>query len=276
MKKSLNELQKNICTFRDCSHILSEQVNSFIQNAAVALAVGGRGQRIQALTGDKNKNVLRVGNDQDTLVERIIKMYRDAGIKRFIALVYTHADSIIDVLGDGSAYGVQILYSHDPGKPVGRGGAIHNALLNNSILEDQHLIVHNPDDQIVNHDTFVTDIVTGHLAGVEQGHISTAIVTTTTPYSYTGMKIDQGRVQDIEMYPQIPVPAHIGVTIFDKSVYPLFKELFDLNQKTDFEKVLFPYLSERKKLYAHGIQNNQWIPVNDPKGFEQLKKQLEL
>lgn len=274
MKKALDILQQSICTFAQNSDITEEKVQTFIDSSVVALAVGGRGQRIQALTGDKNKNVLTIGPNNETLVERIIKMYAHAGVKKFVALVYTHADSIIDILGDGSKYGVEITYSHDPGKPVGRGGAVLNALLNGSIPEDHNLIVHNPDDQIINYDNFVHDIIKGHLTGELQGHHATAVVTCSTPYAYTGMNIQNGQVSEIEMYPQIPVPAHIGVTVFNTSIYSYFKELFNLEEKVDFEKILFPKLTQEKKLFAFGIKNDQWIPVNDPKGYESLQKAL--
>lgn len=275
MIEGLQKLKENICTFEIDETITNEEVQNYIDSAVVALAVGGEGTRLKTVTGTSlNKNALSVGSQGETIVERIIKMYAKAGVKNFVALVFANADSIKDILKDGSQLGVSIKYSHDPEKPVGRGGAVLNALLNGSIYEKQNLIVHNPDDQIVNYDDFVQDIIKGHLTGVKKGGVATAIVTTSTPYTFTGMKINNGSVEEIEMYPQIPVPAHIGVTTFEKSVYPYFKELFNLEEKVDFESVLFPKLAKEKKLFAHGIENEYWIPVNDPKGLEKLQKVL--
>jgi NDP-sugar pyrophosphorylase family protein len=275
MKASLDQLKEQICTFKQPQDITDEQVRNFIENTVVALAVGGQGQRLQGVTkGEINKNALKVGERNETLVERIIKMYAAAGITQFVALVYNQAESIIEELGDGSALGVSITYSFDPEKPVGRGGAVLNAHLNGALPADKHMIVHNPDDQIVDYDHFVTDCVRGHLAGAATGHIGTAIVTTSTPYAYTGMKIEESEITEIEMYPEIPVPAHIGVTIFDRSIYPYFTEMFSLEEKMDFEKTLFPRLSTERKLYAFGVSHQQWIPVNDPKGLAQLEKRI--
>jgi NDP-sugar pyrophosphorylase family protein len=198
-------------------------------------------------------------------------MYRDAGFRDFVALVFYHAQSVIDVLGDGSHLGVNITYSHDPEQPVGRGGAIRNALDNGSIPRTKSLIVHNPDDQIIKYEgSFPRDIVAGHLAGVQKGLLATAVVVDGTPYTYTGMKIDHGVVDQIEMYPYIPIPTHVGVTVFSPSVYDYFTKLFDLTKKVDFESVLFPILAKERRLYSFMIPGRCWLSVNDPKALAKL------
>ena len=188
-----------------------------------------------------------------------------------MALVFHHAQSVIDVLGDGSHLGVKITYSHDPEHPVGRGGAIRKALDNGSIPRTKSLIVHNPDDQIIRYEgSFPRDIVAGHLAGVQKGMLATAVVVDGTPYTYTGMKIDHGVVDQIEMYPYIPIPTHVGVTVFSPSVYDYFTRLFDLTKKIDFESVLFPLLAKERRLYSFMIPGRCWLSVNDPKALAKL------
>ncbi len=275
MKEAFRTLEQNICNFQDAAEVDKKILDNFIKNTVVALAVGGEGKRLLSVTqGKVNKNALEVTKDGQTMVERIISMYKQAGIKDFVCLVFTKSDSIIKRLGDGKTLGVKIQYSFDPDKPVGRGGAILNALLNKKIPEHCNLIVHNPDDQIVNYSNFVEDIIKAHLFGIKKNCLATVIVSKTTPYTFTGMKICDSIVHSIEMYPQIPVPAHIGVTVFSPKVYPLFKKLFNLEQKVDFEKILFPVLCEKKQLYAFGIENEHWIPVNDPKNLEKLRSIL--
>jgi NDP-sugar pyrophosphorylase family protein len=78
------------------------------------------------------------------------------------------------------------------------------------------------------------------------------------------------------MYPVIPIPAHIGVTVLSPKVYPMFSELFDYEKKSDFEKVLFPILAERKQLYATSIPTNCWVAVNNPKSYNELLSRLGL
>ena len=72
----------------------------------------------------------------------------------------------------------------------------------------------------------------------------------------------------------VPIPAHVGVTILSPKIYNLFAKLFNYEQKTDFEKVLFPILTNEKKLYAMEIPENNWIAVNNLKSYNNLLKRI--
>ena len=272
MKAALNNFKNAIYTPGEIAHISNTELQQFANNCVVALAVVGEGSRLKAMTDSQqvHKTALRLPGGE-TMTERTIRIYREAGFRNFVALVFHHAQSVIDALGDGSQLDVHITYSHDPERPVGRGGAIRNALDNGSIPRTRSLIVHNPDDQIIRYNgSFPRDIVAGHLAGVQKGMLATAIVVDGTPYTYTGMKIEHGVVEQIEMYPQIPIPTHVGVTVFSPNVYDYFTKLFDLTKKVDFESVLFPLLAEERRLYSFMIPGKCWLSVNDPKALKQL------
>ena len=249
----------------------------FARNTTVVLTAGGEGSRLSALTEQEktHKVALRLPNG-DTMIERTIKMYRDAGFNKFAVLVYHLASSVQDILKDGAQLGVSIKYSEDPGRPVGRGGAIRNAIENGTISKNDSFIVHNPDDQLVNYrGSFVEDIVSAHLDGLKQNMIGTAILADGTPYQFTGMMVNKGVVEEIEVYPFVPIPTHIGVTIFGTEAHDYFIKHFDLNKKTDFESILFPMFSEKHQLYSFVIPHNNWISVNDPKGYQVLLRALE-
>ena len=277
MQKALQNLKKEICDIKLPGEIAGKKIAKCIENTQVALMAGGKGARFREVLGsqDTNKSVHELPNGE-TMIERVIKMYADAGIKDFVALVYHKADSIKEKLGDGEKFGVNIKYSYDPEHPVGKGGAIRNALENGSLNPQKSLIVHNPDDVIVNfEDKFVEHIIAGHLKGEDENMEATVIVVEETPYAFTGMAIKNNVVEEIDMYPLIPIPTHIGVTVFSPRVYKYFPKMFDLTKKSDFEKVLFPVLSEKRKLYAVSIPNNAWIAVNNLKSYKQFVEYLE-
>ena len=150
MKVALDNFRNAVYSPGEIAKVSDADFQQFAKNCVVALAVGGEGSRLKAATEAKqvHKTALRLPNG-DTMTERTIRMYKEAGFQHFVALVFHHAQSVIDLLGDGSHLGVQITYSHDPEHPVGRGGAIRNALDNGSIPRTKSLIVHNPDDQIL-------------------------------------------------------------------------------------------------------------------------------
>lgn len=276
MKNALQELKEKVSHFTQNTPLSEEEWHEFSSNTVVALMAGGVGSRFREVPNskDSHKGAHTLPNG-DTMIEMAIRMYKDAGITNFVALVFHKAESIEEKLGDGSQLGVNIKYSYDPEQPVGKGGAILNALQNGSIPRDKTVIVHNPDDVIVDFEgSFPKHIATGHIRGVEAGSLASVVVVDATPYAFSGMKVVDNKVSQIEMYPMIPLPTHIGVTIFDPKSYPLFEENFDLEHKSDFEKVLFPILAEKDQLTAVSIPNDNWIAVNNLKAYNQLVDRL--
>ena len=275
MKILLQKLKEQILNQTPITKISTEEWNTITPKITVALMAGGESSRFQSVPGSEmaNKNAFKLPNG-DSMVEMCIRMYRDAGIKNFTALVYHKAETIVDLLGDGTQLGINITYSYDPEQPVGKGGAILNAIKNGSIPKDHTVIVHNPDDVILNSQSFAQDIISKHVEGVKTGALATVVTVEETPYAFTGMEIQNNFVTDIEMYPMIPVPTHVGVTILDPKVFSYFDELFDLTKKSDFEQILFPILSKEKKLYSVSIPHENWIAVNDLKAYKKLIKEL--
>ncbi len=272
MEAALHELRRAICDTGEHAVIDRDDLRRFAAESVVALPVGGEGSRLRSVTDALGiqKNALRLPNGE-SLIERTIRMYRDDGFREFVALVYHSKDSIVDALGDGSQFGVHVRYSEDPGIPVGRGGAIRHALSNGSIPRHKNLIVHNPDDVIALYDgSFPADVVAAHLAGVRAGALATAMMVEGAAVPYTGMRLTNGLVEEVMAYPFVPIPAHIGVTVFAPAVYDLFDHLFDLTVRTDFEGVLFPVLAQHRQLYSAIIPTETWFQVNDPKSLQRL------
>lgn len=277
MKEALNYLKSQVSSIQPPKKISDEEFNAFTKNCVVALLSGGESSRFKEVQGSSNanKNAFQLPNG-DTMIEMTIRMYIECGFKDFVILAYHEAKSLEDILEDESKYGVNIKFSYDPG-PVGKGGAIKNALENKSIPLGKHFIIHNPDDLILNYKgSFPKDIVSGHLEGISKGNIATVVVVEETPYTYTGMQINDNNVTQIETYPMIPIPTHIGVTLFSLDIRSYFDRYFNYSKKTDFESVLFPILSKEHKLYATSIPTDNWLAVNNYKSYKKLLEYLNL
>lgn len=104
------------------------------------ILAAGRGERMRPLTDITPKPLLRVGGK--TLIEYHLLSLADAG---FNELVINHAhlgQQLVDVLGDGSHYGISIQYSAEPAGALETGGGICRAL---PLLGDDPFVVINGD-----------------------------------------------------------------------------------------------------------------------------------
>jgi NDP-sugar pyrophosphorylase family protein len=276
LQTELDALARRISSFNEPAKVSNKTWEEFAKNSVVALMAGGESSRYAAVLNGKKiqKNAHELPNG-DTMIEMAIRTYRDVGIKKFVALVFHNAHTVEDRLGDGSKLGVEITYSHDPVQPVGKGGAVRNAIENGSIPLDHNLIVVNPDDVVLNFPgEFARYIGEAHIEGEKKGMLATAVLAPGQPYASTGMMVVNNKVVDTQMYPLIPVPAHIGVTIFSPNILPRFLQLFSLEEKNDFEQVLFPILAKENKLWSVGLTEGTWIAVNDLKSYNSLTKML--
>jgi NDP-sugar pyrophosphorylase family protein len=276
LQSELDKLAERIASFHEPPKATDKQWQEFADNTVVALMAGGESTRYAAvLAGEKvHKNAHQLPNG-DTMIEMTIRDYRDVGIKKFVALVYHNAHTIQDRLGDGSSLGVEITYCQDPEPSAGKGGAIKHALETGAIPLDHYLIVANPDDVILDFPgSYVRYIGEAHLEAESRDMLATAVLAPGQPYASTGMKVVDNAVVDTAMYPLIPVPAHVGITVFSPKILPRFSELFSLTKKSDFEQLLFPILAHEGKLWSAGLTQGTWIAVNDLKSYNQLIKLL--
>lgn len=89
------------------------------------ILAAGRGERMGALTAHTAKPLLQVGGK--ALIDYHLIALKQAGITDIVINVSYHGQKIIDYLGDGSAYGVNIQYSFEE-TPLDIGGGIFKAL----------------------------------------------------------------------------------------------------------------------------------------------------
>ena len=106
---------------------------------AMVLAAG-RGERMGELTDDRPKPLLSLG--AETLIERQLRLLRRAGIRDIVINLSHHGGLIVELLGDGRRYGVEIVYSDEGEPPLETAGGIVRAL---PLLGDAAFLVVNSD-----------------------------------------------------------------------------------------------------------------------------------
>ena len=90
------------------------------------ILAAGRGARLKPLTDQTPKPLLVVG--ECSLIEHNLLKLRNAGITEVVINVCHCAKQIIQTLGNGQRYGLQIEYSYEEGSALGTGGGIYQAL----------------------------------------------------------------------------------------------------------------------------------------------------
>ncbi len=277
LESIMAELRNRINSEDTVTKVSQEEVEAQKANTVVVLPAGGKGTRIRAETHSEEINKVMIQIDgKQSMIEKAIKDYADCGINKFVVLTGFLADKVEEHLGDGSRWGVEIMYSKDPGgRKVGNAGAILHALNNGTLDDSLTAIVHNPDDMIIGLDRPYGEVfLEGHLKGRKNGCIGTFVVVPETPFQYSGMVIEKGKVLDITKYPPIAVPAHTGITVFAPEMYGYFRKIVSLEVESSFEKVICPVIAEENRLFAINIPSETWIPVNDLKGLEQASAAL--
>jgi len=107
----------------------------------VMLLAAGRGDRMRPLTDNTPKPLLKL-NESTTLIEAHIKRLNSVGLNEIVINIAWLGHQIVNYLGDGSRYGVNIQYSDEADTALETAGGIINAL---DLLGSEPFIVINAD-----------------------------------------------------------------------------------------------------------------------------------
>lgn len=105
------------------------------------ILAAGFGSRLKPITDKIPKPLIKIGNE--AIIERHLRNLKKANIKNVIINVSHLAEKIIEEIGNGSNYGLEITYSHERNRPLETLGGILNAL--EFLREADHLLVINSD-----------------------------------------------------------------------------------------------------------------------------------
>ncbi len=106
---------------------------------AMVLAAG-RGERLRPLTDEVPKSLVEVRGK--SLLERHLASIHAAGVRTVVINLGWLGDKIVERVGSGRRYGLNVLYSQEGENILETGGGIHNAL---PMLGDEPFLVINAD-----------------------------------------------------------------------------------------------------------------------------------
>jgi len=155
----------------------------------------------------------------------------------------------------------------DPINKIGRGGALKNAW--ESIQGHDLVVVHNPDDVVLNNITPTID-----WRAIYNGK-TIARVVDSIPHPYTTFDMNRhGEVKRVMRKSRVWQPAHIGITILCNYAVEYILQLPDA--PCDFEAQVFPKMRRQRQLFTHHLSAGEdWYACNDKKTYELLCSTLE-
>ena len=221
---------------------------------AVILA-GGLGKRLGDLTLARPKPMMEI--DSKPFLQILICYLKMKGIKQIILSVGHLADTIMDYFGDGSRFGVQIVYVREK-VPAGTGGFL--------LLAKQHLKTH---FIVMNGDTLFDfdyhDLY--RFLREKKGIGCLAVRRVENVNRYGSVRLENDKVLHFEeKQNEGNGLANGGVYIFNKETIRYVKNL-----PFSIENDLFPALKESGQLFAKEYAGF-FIDIGLPKSLSEARK----
>ena len=190
---------------------------------------GGEGTRLRPLTSNAPKPMLPLVNRP--MMEHVIELLRRHDITEIVVTVAFMPNAIRNYFGDGSEFGVDIVYAAEE-SPLGTAGSVRNAMAE---LDDTFLVISGD---------VLTDI---DLAAVVESHrraeaIATiGLVRVENPLEY-GIVIANAD-GSIERFLEKPTWGQVFSDTINSGIYVLEPAIFDwiaADEPVDFSSDVFP------------------------------------
>src|SRR3974390_1706075 len=208
---------------------------------------GGEGTRLRPLTSNQPKPMLPMGNLP--MMEHVVALLRNHGFEDIAATVAFMANAIRNYFGDGSEFGVRMVYATEE-SPLGTAGSVRNAMDE----LDERFVVSSGD---VPTDIDLTAVVDHHDA---KGALATiALKAVDDPLEF-GIVItrDDG---SIERFLEKPTWGQVFSDTINTGIYVLEPEIFDFipdGRAVDFSEEVFPsVLAAGKPLFGY-VTGGYW------------------
>ncbi len=146
------------------------------------ILAAGRGERLRPITDEIPKALVEVAGK--ALLEHHLERVAAAGIDTVVINLGWHGERIVERIGTGEKYGLEILYSDEGDNILETGGGIHNAL---PLLGSDPFLV-------INADIFTDMPVPG--IRLDEGCLGHLVLVPTPDYSHHGdFDLDSGLVR---------------------------------------------------------------------------------
>jgi len=227
------------------------------------ILIGGLGTRLRPLTCNIPKPLLPVMNKPFLLYQ--IELLKKHGIKDIILCMAYLPKAFKHFLGDGSRFGVKIVYAIED-VPLGTGGAIKNA----EKYIDSPVLIFNGD---VLTDVNLTELIKFHKGKKSKATITLVRVHDPSHYGLVETKPDGKILRFLEK----PSLNEITCDTINAGVYIFNPEIFSEipgGAVYSVERGLFPKLLEKKTPFYSYIYSGYWIDIGTTHKYLKVHKDM--
>ncbi len=229
---------------------------------AVIMA-GGEGTRLRPLTSNCPKPMLPLANLP--MMEHIVGLLRRHGINEIVVTVAFLADQIRTYFGDGSEFGVRMVYATEE-QPLGTAGSVRNA---RDELTERFLVISGD---------VLTDIDLGAIVEVHErkGALATIGLSAVPNPLEFGIVITR-EDGSIERFLEKPSWGQVFSDTINTGIFVLEPEIFDFipeGRPVDFSEEVFPaLLAAGKPLFGH-VAEGYWEDVGTLESYVSAHKDV--
>ena len=214
---------------------------------------GGEGTRLRPLTSNQPKPMIPVANKP--MMEHIVKLLREHGFTDIVVTVAFLANTIRTYFGDGSEFGVRMVYATEE-TPLGTAGSVRNAM---DELDERFLVISGD----VLTDIDLSEVVRFH---EERGAMATiGLKSMENPLEF-GIVITR-EDGSIERFLEKPTWGQVFSDTINTGIYVLEPEVFDFipaDRPVDFSSEVFPAMLEAgKAMYGYVAEGGYWEDVGN-------------
>jgi mannose-1-phosphate guanylyltransferase/phosphomannomutase len=230
---------------------------------AVIMA-GGEGTRLRPLTSNQPKPMMPVANRP--MMEHIVELLKEHGFEDIVVTVAFLANTIRNYFGDGSEFGVRMVYATEE-TPLGTAGSVRNAMQE---LEDERFLVISGD--------VLTDI---DLSAIVKFHEEKASMAT------IGLKAMENPLEfgivitnedgSIERFLEKPTWGQVFSDTINTGIYVLEPEIFeyiDAGKPVDFSSDVFPQLLDDGKPLFGYVADGYWEDVGTLEAYNKAHQDI--
>jgi mannose-1-phosphate guanylyltransferase len=228
----------------------------------VFILAGGMGTRIRGMFPVLPKSLIPFKGKP--FLEHQIALLTGQGFRHFVLCVGYQAAAIIDYFGDGSDFGIEIVYSQEP-VPLGTGGALRRAAAH----FDQTILVLNGDTYLA---TDYRAVATTHAE--YPGAIGTIVVSEVEDTARYGQVILDDAQRIIAFQEKT---AAQGRGMVNAGAYVFSPHILDYippKENVSLERTIFPALLQAgEPLYGFSIRES-FVDFGTPEGYHCLEEIL--